>query len=504
MSTLRPRAGAQAKTTEELQLEKAQKEAAGAACQAAASEESRQKALAMGKPMFARSLKPLTEPKDVRFHTAKRQRMQGNKHTQPKEEQQQTEWKSMAQQVAGFPLRSESKPVPHQPAKVSSPKAPQFATDARIRGTHCKSREDLEAEEMASMPQFKARAINADVLLGAGQLNLPRVEARPLTEAHSPDLATKSRALHQHQKAPDPSPAEQGFKAQPLNKKILEGPVFEPKHGEHVVTRAKSPQLATRSRARPEEAKPSSNAPFRFVQGSAPSDSRGTRGQKRKTQHRAAAGVTASQPFQLATDSRGEARRAALQASLAEKQAVEKAGHNYKANPVPAHIHTPSVTPLPEPSFTVPEPFQLAGDALHQHAEAAKQQYLEAEEQKRKAQAAFKAQPVKVGQPLAIHPSNAPLTVPDAPRLALQERSASRQAFDDAVAQKQKQAEAQEAARKEAQRLVEEEELREHRRNLQFKARPVPTYGAPFLPALSGSKLTEAKSPAFCTRSRDR
>ena len=37
-----------------------------------------------------------------------------------------------------------------------------------------------------------------------------------------------------------------------------------------------------------------------------------------------------------------------------------------------------------------------------------------------------------------------------------------------------------------------------------LQARPVPTYGAPFLPTLSGSKLTEAKSPAFCTRSRDR
>ncbi len=38
----------------------------------------------------------------------------------------------------------------------------------------------------------------------------------------------------------------------------------------------------------------------------------------------------------------------------------------------------------------MPEPFQLPGDALHQHAEATKQQYLEEEEQKRKAQAAFK------------------------------------------------------------------------------------------------------------------
>ena len=63
------------------------------------------------------------------------------------------------------------------------------------------------------------------MLLGTGQLNMPRVEARLLTEAHSPELATKSRAVHQHHKVADPSPAEQGFKAQPLNKKILEGPV---------------------------------------------------------------------------------------------------------------------------------------------------------------------------------------------------------------------------------------------------------------------------------------
>lgn len=54
----------------------AQKEAEEAAAQAAATEESRQKALGMGKPTFARSLKPLTEPNDVEFHTAKRQRMQ--------------------------------------------------------------------------------------------------------------------------------------------------------------------------------------------------------------------------------------------------------------------------------------------------------------------------------------------------------------------------------------------------------------------------------------------
>lgn len=59
-------------------LAQARKEAEEAAAQAAATEESRQKAVGMGKPIFARSLKPLTEPKDVEFHTAKRQRMQGD------------------------------------------------------------------------------------------------------------------------------------------------------------------------------------------------------------------------------------------------------------------------------------------------------------------------------------------------------------------------------------------------------------------------------------------
>ena len=39
-------------------------------------EDSRQKVADSGKPISSRSLKPLTEPKDVDFHTSKRQRTQ--------------------------------------------------------------------------------------------------------------------------------------------------------------------------------------------------------------------------------------------------------------------------------------------------------------------------------------------------------------------------------------------------------------------------------------------
>lgn len=37
--------------------------------------------------------------------------------------------------------------------------APQFATDARARKTQHKSHEELEAEEMAAMPHFRAKAL---------------------------------------------------------------------------------------------------------------------------------------------------------------------------------------------------------------------------------------------------------------------------------------------------------------------------------------------------------
>lgn len=54
----------------------AKQEAKEAAVQAAAQEASRQKALAMPRTAMPRSQKPLTEPKDIEFQTAKRQRTQ--------------------------------------------------------------------------------------------------------------------------------------------------------------------------------------------------------------------------------------------------------------------------------------------------------------------------------------------------------------------------------------------------------------------------------------------
>ena len=42
---------------------------------------------------------------------------------------------------------------------VMTAQAPKFATDARARKVQHKSHDELEAEEMASMPHFKAKAL---------------------------------------------------------------------------------------------------------------------------------------------------------------------------------------------------------------------------------------------------------------------------------------------------------------------------------------------------------
>lgn len=48
-----------------------------------------------------------------------------------------------------------------------------------------------------------------------------------------------------------------------------------------------------------------------------------------------------------------EATKTTLQLALAEKEAAEKAAHNYKANPVPANLHHKRELALPEPHLTV-------------------------------------------------------------------------------------------------------------------------------------------------------
>jgi hypothetical protein len=44
-------------------------------------------------------------------------------------------------------------------ASLTVPMSPQFATKRRVRPARFKPREEVEAEEMAAMPKFKARPV---------------------------------------------------------------------------------------------------------------------------------------------------------------------------------------------------------------------------------------------------------------------------------------------------------------------------------------------------------
>ncbi|KAK9824414.1 hypothetical protein WJX72_010115 [[Myrmecia] bisecta] len=477
-------------------------------------EETLNRALQPRVAMPARSTKPLTEPMDVEFNTAKRRRlhnMETRAGSGDVEMGTTPQWKSLAQQVVEFqrktPQRFHTRAKqddvpqcpPHEEAHITDAKAPRFATDSRKRPSHFKSREELEAEEMQSMPHFHARPVNPLIMAGSGQYGVPKVDPRPLTEAHSPHLATDRRAAAHPAVPQDEAPAP-AFKAQPLNKRILEGRTFEPKRNEQPLTQPQSPKLSRSTRSQAQAADP---APFVFKAKAAPvhDDTRTTRSQQKR--QAAQQGPTVPRPFSLTTDKRGESKTSSLQRALAEKAEAEKAARSFRAGPVPPTNHRPAVLPKPaEATITVPAPFALASEARHEEAAVLRELQNTWEEEQRQAQAHFKARPVMVAEPFAVEPSDKPVTVPEGPKLALEERSLLRHQFDAEMAAKERMLEAEKRAKEAKRRKEEEEAVKAYRKGLAFKARPMPNFNAPFLPGLSAAKLTESRSPAFCTRSR--
>lgn len=106
------------------------------------------------------------------------------------------------------------------------------------------------------------------------------------------------------------------------------------------------------------------------------------------------------------------------------------------------------------------------------------------------------------GIPYQLHPSDAPLTVPEPVHLATESRAAERCEFDAAIAEKQRAQEAEKAAAAEAAARREEELTKGYRRSLRFKAQPMPKFGKVFAPQPSNKPLTRPTSPQFGGKKR--
>ncbi|KAG0614517.1 hypothetical protein M758_6G183400 [Ceratodon purpureus] len=77
---------------------------------------------------------------------------------------------------------------------LSKPRPPQLETANRVRPNTLKSREELEEEELAKMPKFKALPLNKAIFESKGDLGVPRNHKREVTVPQEFHLKTDERA----------------------------------------------------------------------------------------------------------------------------------------------------------------------------------------------------------------------------------------------------------------------------------------------------------------------
>ncbi|PRW18368.1 TPX2-like isoform X2 [Chlorella sorokiniana] len=418
------------KTSEQLELERVEREKAEAAALRRKNAAAVKAVLAPPPPPVAHSTKPLTEPVGVELCTSKRHRMHGMETRS-----MASPFKSAAEQIAAFEGRVPTKARLGDKGKavaaaadqqqqqqqqqgrghhavLTVPHSPRFATKQRVRPPRFKPREVVEAEEMAAMPKFKARPVNKRILQDrSGQLGLPHVETKAPTVPEPFALKTDQRAA-EHSGGPHSSAAGSGSTGA--------GGVFV------FGAQGDNGGRVTRSRAAKKAAGGSSWS-----------------GQ-----------LTQPEPFRLATDMRGTVKRTA---------AAEPQQEQHESRPVKRARHGA---------------FQLATDERGAAEQARLEGIRRQQEEQARQEAEFKALPLnKAALAGAWKPAPqmvAALTVPQDMALHSDARAAQRRQFDAAMAAKQA---AEEAERAEAERQLAEQEdaeLREHRRHLGHKALPLP------------------------------
>ncbi|CEM30576.1 unnamed protein product [Vitrella brassicaformis CCMP3155] len=406
------------------------------------------------------------------------------------------------------------------------PKPPRFV-----------SREEQEADEMAKMPPFRARPLNPKVLRADRPLGVPHVPPPQLTDPVTPPLAAfkhKKEGSRMDEGVGGDSKEGVGggggdggaggqegeelaahFKARPLNKKMLERPLFEPKVGSRDLTNPQSPPLATKGRAKP-------IAQSEVDHGS----------DREHVSVASGAGVGVGKPtvpraFQLATEQRGQHYRHEFEVRVAHEEQEHAERRKVKANPVPTNILKKGGSSLRSASvdrrpLTAPKPFDLSSEHRHEYARREFQKQVDAQERKKREQASFKARPYIPKPPPAANSHGVGggggggaggdkglsksrsihLTETLPFNLAVDSRNAKWREMEARRAAKEAAAEAERKKKQseEAQRLREERAAL--RAEAVPKAKPAPVFHPPPPVRRSDKPLTVPQAPKFHTGAR--
>lgn len=388
--------------------------------------------------------------------------------------------------------------VPHSPMLHSKlryrPPNPDMTTEElRLQQSRA------EAEEAARLRALNA--VTASRVLRA-MPRLPERRPRPATVAHTPPLRTarrpRSNDVTLRPQVEEPSVAEQ-LAAFEAGRGLPSGAAhtvasLRGSAGPPQLTHPQSPALRTSARLRPPRFLPTEEAEAAAVAALPPFAARPLS----RTMLEGGAGqglptvpprpLTDFEPFHLS------------ETNAAPAAAAEEPPFVFSARPVPATVHRPAAPPRPPRApLTQPQPFALSTDARAPRRAAA----LAAEQAARRALTSFRAK-ARVSSGAAGPQPPQPPTQAASPKLSLTSRAADRARFDEELARKAEQAEAEQRAAAAAQAEREADELAAYRRTLQFKARPAPSAGdsAPGPGPAPRQPLTVPQSPYLNTRSR--
>ncbi|CAM6104698.1 unnamed protein product [Calypogeia fissa] len=388
-------------------------------------------------PVVQKSAPQMPEFQEFHFRTTERALQ--HKGTTGADQKLQNDQTSVAtstdsQSVADLKQRRKSAPGSKQ---LSEPRDPHLHTAERARPIAVKSTEEMELEELAKVPKFKARPFNKRILESKGELGLLRTIKREPTKPQEFHFATDERLQHKDLQQRELVPLEQMFSKLSFQQPAPQAPSLRP---------------------------------------------------------------TVPEPFNLETENRGLLKGMRFLQEILEREEEEMEARVPRAHPLPFTTDVPDIPRKPEPKpCTQPEPFQLESLVRHEEeleriAEERKQAYeLEASLK------AFRAQPNLSSMVPVFVPqrSRKPLTEVHEFTFHLETRAAERADFDQRVAEKHNQykrfREEYEAARK----AEEDRSIKAMRREMVPHARPMPVFHRPFVPQRSTKELTRPVSPQF-------
>ncbi|KAK3262242.1 hypothetical protein CYMTET_28894 [Cymbomonas tetramitiformis] len=545
-------------TTEDRQIAEAKKAASEAEAKRRRSQVHVKRVLSTTSALPAPSSKPLTLPEEFEFATSQRKHVMTTRSMEAEDVlKSSSPHVPLAEQTMKYltrtPERYRTVPKGQGPVlctdttdgakELTIPKSPKLSTVSRKREQSCKSRAQVEEEEMANMPKFSALPLDEKVMKSCGDLGVPRVLPKPNTVAEPFTLGTDERATA-HQESQEKLTAElhreETFrpKTRALNKRILRGATFQPKKVARPGEQAVSPQLATRARsaaragpsevfkakkvARPGEQAVSPQLATRARSAARAGPSEGEKEansfvfkarplpafNKPKVATRSKTGGTEPEPFDLATDVRGSTKAQRFSALLSEQEEEDQRRSNsFVARQLPATA-LPSYKPKQqrtEHQPTVAAPFNLASTLRHQACEEQREiEMREQQDSEVKLHRGTRARPLPESHknPMEVQKASKPLTSVANIQLASDNRATQRAEFDKQLELKVKSAKESQEEEERRQSELESKEVKLLRQSLVHKATKKPNFDNPFQAKKGLISATQAQSPQFSTKTR--